>query len=159
MSLEDLDDAELDELAEAVFDERRRRLLERNDPATIADDAFTWFDSRGGAPDPQMVGGFVVCWGSLRGRPQGHKCSFTSVDGSAWCWDHAHEHDEMRWAADDELRTVTLVIPRPAMTFTQVDSVASNAGHQRRHTESWVVEGGSLVPCPTPVRIPEDHRR
>lgn len=159
MGLEDLADLELAELGEALADEMRRRALERHDPAALADEAFTFFDSRGNAPNPSLTGGLLICSGSLKGRPQGHRCSFTTVDGERWVWEHAHEHDELRWLGDEQLLTVTIVVAVPRMIVTQVDSVASNAGHKRKAANSWVVRGDRLEPTATPSRVPEDHRR
>lgn len=137
----------------------RRRALDRFDPVALADEAFGHFDSRGNAPDPSLAGGLLICCGSLKGRPNGHRCSFTTVDGERWVWDYEHLHDEMRWESDEQLYTVTVLLALPRMIVTQVDSVASNAGHQRKATSSWKVTAGRLEPTATPSRVPSEHRR
>jgi hypothetical protein len=159
MSLDELTDFELAELGEALAGELRRRALDRFDPAALADEAFTLFDSRGNAPNPALAGGLLICSGSLKGRPGGHHCSFTTVNGESWVWDHEHLFDEMRWASEEQLFTVTVLIALPRMLVTQVDSVAGNAGHKRKSTSSWLVRGDRLEPTATPSRVPDDHRR
>lgn len=158
MALEDLSDFELAELGEALFDELRRRALACYDPSTLADEAFTTFDSRGNAPDPVIVGELLICCGSLKGRPAGHRCSFTSVSDQ-WAWEHGHLHDELRWVDEGNLRTVTILVAQPRLVVTQVESTCDHAGHHRKAASSWKISRGRLEPTATPSRTPVEHGR
>lgn len=160
MSLDELTDVELDELGEALQQELRHRALLRFEPATVADQAFIErFDSKQWPADPTIIGGLLVCCGALKGRPGGHRCSFVSINGEAWCWDVGHEHDELRWQSETELSTVTILIAVPGMLVTSVESTADQGGHHRKSATSWRIDRGVLEPVATPSRVPQDHRR
>lgn len=159
MSLKELTDLELNEFGEALVTELRRRALERFDPAALADEAFgAAFDSKGWPQDPWIVGGLLICCGSLKGKPGGHRCSFTVVD-EHWAWQGAYEHDELRWVDDQQLRVVSVLVALPGRTVSQIESKCDNGGHKRTSATSWRICQGGLEPTPTPSRVPDDHRR
>lgn len=159
MSLNDLTDDELFELGEAVHDELRARALARHEPAALADQAFAMaFDSKGWPGTPELLDGLLICCGGLKGRPGGHRCSFTSLD-ERWVWEHGYEIDDVRRADETTLRTVTILAARQGSIVTQVESRCDQMGHHRTGALSWKVAGNRLEPTDTPSRVPENHRR
>lgn len=159
MTLDELSDLELSELSEALTAELRRRALDRFDPATLADVAFgDAFDSKGWPRDPWIAGGLLICCGTLKGKPGGHRCSFTVVD-EQWAWQGSYEHDELRWLDDQQLRVVSVLIALPGRVVTQVECKCDGGVHKRTSTTSWKITAGRLEPTATPSRVPQEHRR
>lgn len=160
MALPDLSDAELDELGAALVDELRRRALERFDPKALADDAFaTGFDAKHLPCDPWITGGLLICCGSLRAKfDGGHRCSFVVVDED-WSWVASHEHDEMRWIDDRSMMCVSIIVAKPDMHVSLIESRCDAGQHKRTSATSWKIVNGDLEPCPTPSRVPTEHRR
>lgn len=160
MSLDELSDAELGELGEALVMELRHRALLRHEPAALADEAFaSAFDSKHLPCDPWITGGLLVCCGSLRAKFDGaHRCSFVVVDED-WSWSNQHEHDEIRWIDDRSMTCVTVIVAQPGMQVSMIESRCDNGAHKRTSATSWKICQGVLEPIPTPSRVPQDHRR
>lgn len=160
MSIEELTDAELADLGEALRAELRRRALDRNDPVAVADQAFSEGFVSGLPIDPWIVpGGMLVCAGGLKARPSGnHRCSFVAVDGEQWCWQTNYIIDDVRHD-DLSMTSITLLVAEPGLVVTQVTSKCEGGRHARQVAESWRVEKGALLPIATPSRVPDEHRR
>lgn len=160
MSLDELSDLELGELGEALLQELRHRALLKHDPATLADEAFgIAFDSKHLPSDPWLIGGLLICCGSLRAKfDGGHRCSFVVVDDD-WVWSNQNEHDEIRWIDDRSMTCVTVLVAQPAMQVSMIESRCDGGVHKRTSATSWKIEKGALEPMATPSRVPQEHRR
>jgi hypothetical protein len=99
-----------------------------------------------------------VCAGALKQKGGGHRCSFTVVERE-WAWQASPVHDEIRWIDDKTMNTITIVLSRPGLTLTQVESKLDSNGHRRTGMSSWRIEDGRLIGTASASVIPSDHRR
>lgn len=150
VAIGDLDDRELAQLISLLLQEQEERAIAASDPDALTESGFrTMFNSRGDALEPELVGGILVCAGSLKNTSStSHVCSFAHVDDS-WCWEHPDNlGDEVRKTpikGKEHQRSITLI---PATEGTKVDFVTcrmtAREGHRAQKSISYVVSNGAL---------------
>lgn len=149
-----LSDVELDELADAVAAEQRRRARALGDLDALADEAFErLFDLKGAALDPEVHGRLLVCPGSVVAKSKSVQLSRFVAIGDDWVWDAGDLlHDEVRRGEGAAMRSISIV---PLLEGTEVHVVWSKGprgGRRLERATSYRVRGGK--PEPVTTRVP-----
>lgn len=149
-SISDLSDGEIATLVGLLLQEQQERAVREADPEALTADGFrTLFNSRGDAIEPVLVGGILMCAGSLKNTSAtSHICSFVHVDDH-WCWDHPDAlNDEVRKIpaqGREHQRSITLV---PVTEGAKIDFVTCKMtpreGHKAKKSVSYTVTNGEL---------------
>lgn len=155
-------DEELARLAADVADEQRRRALAAGDLDALVEAGFAeGFDAKGGATNPWVVGGLLVCPGSKVDRSgASHECRFVSVGGS-WVWECAEKVvDEVRRLPEPRpsVRTVTVLAATEGLELDVVASRMRSGVHQMTSVRSYVFRRGDLELVDTRAREASGHR-